>query len=498
MIHGVRRRVHGDQGVAIIASMGLVMVAMILITVMVGYAIATTRDTARDRQRALSVAGVESVIDETYAALQVADPYALPCSWPATGALDTRSLPERATGTARIQYVGKDGTVLNTLTGCLPAGYDASTIDAALITATGQTRGVTGAGPTKRRMESYVKLNAVLGNSLAKAVYGAAGVSFSNNSTVSGDRGLDADVYSGGNYTCDNSQTVDGNVYVQGTYTATNRCIVLGDVWARDGVLVRSGDASYGGRLMSTYNDVVVEKASVQVGGALLAGGTVTWQRCATNPGKCTSGAVLPPPPAEDFPVLVWDAPTQAEWMSKGYAVQVLHDCSLTDGGRTNAVGRWILDNASSLTKTVLVTDCQVFFKQSIASDVKLGGDLAIFARGGFVTENQVRFSSTVPGTTRQLYWIVPYDVAPRPCSSPPLTTSNGFWLSPDVSMLLYSPCDISFDNAGTMTGQVYGGSKVTLTNRTQLSFRALPVWGLKQPTRVSSYKVDIVYKREG
>ena len=181
------------------------------------------------------------------------------------------------------------------------------------------------------------------------------------------------------------------------------------------------------------------------------------------------------------------------------FAAPTVNDCTVTAG--VNAATRWFLDNAATIpAKSVLITPCEIKLEGNHGKDLKLKNDLLIMSKGGFSTNNSTEFGSTVAGQTRLLHWVVPFDTAARPCSTPSITTDQQFGLTADVRMFLYSPCNISFANQSTHIGQIYGGSNVTVNNRFTLQFRPVPVFGVQLPvssTVVESFKVDIVYKRE-
>lgn len=132
------------------------------------------------------------------------------------------------------------------------------------------------------------------------------------------------------------------------------------------------------------------------------------------------------------------------------------------------------------------------------AKTIPLSNDLAIFADGGFSSSNQVGFSSSVTGTSHNLYWVQPYDAVPHPCTSTGISTDQQFSLTDDVNMFLYSACNIAFANSSHHVGQIYGGGNVQINNQFNLQFKEIGVVGIdpaSQPT--VGYNASVVYKRE-
>ena len=61
-----------------------------------------------------------------------------------------------------------------------------------------------------------------------------------------------------------------------------------------------------------------------------------------------------------------------------------------------------------------------------------------------------------------------------------------------DVSM--YSPCTVTVQNKSNMTGQVVGGTGVTLQNQFTMTFKPVLVPGVGN---IDGFTEDIAYKRE-
>jgi len=486
--------------VALFAALLVVAISSSLILVILGYAVSSARDSGRDRGRSIAVATVEGVVDATYARLQTSDPDNLPCDVAPAGVLAAG--PDGSTAQATVRYLRADGTSLTSGSTCLPAGYAAQDVAGAVITVSGTTAARTGLPAGTRKMESYVKLTPVYAqdNSLGKAIYASGSVAFTNNATLLGDQGADADVYAGAAFQCTNSLDLAGSLYVQGDTSFTNTCSVQGDLHSLGNVSINNR-STIGGRIISTTGYADLNNPSITVGGVLQTAGAIygksPWNTCGLPKCQEALSPGPPAPPTEPFPILQWDAATQNSWLAAGYTnVVTLDDCS--ESGGPNAATQWFLDDAASLSaKTVLLTNCEIKLS---GDEIELGNDLLIMAKGGFTSSNATQISSTVPGTSRNLHWVVPYDTTARPCTNPQMSTSQQFGVTEDVRMFLYSPCNIHFANQSTQIGQIYGGGNVTVSNRFTLQFRPVPVFGVQLPvssTVVESFKVDIVYKRE-
>lgn len=340
-------------------------------------------------------------------------------------------------------------------------------------------------------MESLVRLRPVAANGFNRAIFSDGTLSVANRLRVNGLAGADADVYTNGDFRCQNNQEYDGDVFVQGMAQLSNSCSTVGDLWVKGGV-TGSNTTSIGGRLLSSTGSVTLTNAS-SVAGTVMARGSISWGGCSAA-GKCSPGnATVTAPPYQPLPILRGDAATLSAWQAQGFTVVTKNGCSGNDDDNPSI---WLASRASSLTsKTLLRTSCQIRLQNN--HRIKLRQDLAVFASGGIVTSNSVEFGST-DAQERALYLVVPYDAAPRPCSSPQLSTDNRFQLSDQVRLLVYSPCDISLSNLSVHKGQIYGGGSMIIDNHFTLAYRPLPVFGVDTSSLTpTSYGLEVAYKRE-
>ena len=485
MMTRLRRTGSADAGVTLVIAMMVMGVVSTLSVLVVTVAIRTNQDSGRDRQRTVTVNAAEAGVDASYAQIQ-ASGVTLPCRWPATGTSSVKAAPDTATSYATISYFNAAGTPMTCTAGTL--NVSAVKPATAVIDGLGSAQPIAGQPVKQRHMQALVNLTPVYGDSLNKAIFADSSLAFNNQTTLVGNSGPDADVYTNGNFTCANNQNFAGSVLAQGSITIQGTCTIAGDAWAKLNVSNSSGsNGSIGGRVLSSSGAITLPN-NFSVNGTLLAAGSITWGGCSAS-GKCFPNTSVAAPQSFPFPILRGDAPTMQAWRDQGYTVFYDNVCGSIKANIINVY-------AKKGSKTLVNTTCAVNFAGD--KDIPLSNDLAIFAYGGFSSSQQVSFASN-SSTMRNLHWVVPADaVTSRPCATPGVTTDNQFNFAATVNMLVYSPCNISFANNADHLGQVFGGSNVAINNQFTMQFRPVPVWGV-DPTSLPllSYKIDIVYKRE-
>lgn len=478
------RRGERDAGITLVVAMMVMGVVASLSVLVITVAIRANQDAGRDRQRTLTVNAAEAGVDAVYASVQSSG-LTLPCRWPATGTTSMNAAPDRVTAYATVTYYNTGGTAMP----CSGGTLDASSVKpaTAVVDGFGTAPSIAGAPAKTRHMQALINLTPVYGSSLNKAIFADGSLTFNNQTTLTGNNGPDADVYTNRDFVCQNNQNFAGSVYSQGGIQVQGTCTIAGDAWAKGAVTYASGsNGSIGGRVLSSTGSVGFP-GNFNVNGTLLAAGNISWGGCSAS-GKCFPNTTVAAPPSLPFPILRGDNATMDLWRSQGYTVYDDNNCSSIKDSIINTY-------AQKTTKTLVRTTCAVNFSKD--KDIPLSSDLAIFAYGGFSSSQQVSFTSS-NGTPRVLHWVVPYDAATRPCTSPGITTDNQFNFATQVNMLVYSPCNVSFSNNSDHLGQVFGGSAVSINNQFSMQFRPVPVWGI-DPTSLPllSYKIDIVYKRE-
>jgi Tfp pilus assembly protein PilX len=483
-----------DEGGSVLVIAMMVMgVALSLALVIVGVSITSGRTSGQDRGRLTTIDAAEAGIDGAYMGIQTAT-LALPCYWPLTGTTDTKTYPYTTSAQATITYYNAADRLTCTGTTLPPGGSPTR----AVIASTGTTETSAPGGAKQRKMEALVNLLSVGGNSLTKAIDGDRSVTISNNALIAGDVGPDADVFTNGNYSCENSPTFRGSIYALGSITMNNLCADDGDVWAHSFVLLK-GNKTIGGDVRSATSTITADN-NTNVNGILTATGDIQWPN--SWPGNCTAfkcsrfrSPAVDDPPSYPFPILRRDAGATA-FTAEGY-LPIPQPAGVACGKDT---GDWIQSNARSLAKTLLKTTCDVEFR---SVDVSFANDFALFADGGITTTNQVTFRSSVPGSARSVYMVMPYENPCPPDVAPPakqvyaMSTGNNFSSTSDVNLLWYSPCSISYGNSGGSYGAIYSGGTVTSSNAFTLHYKPITVYGLDPASAPTTYKVDIIYKRE-
>ncbi|MFZ5871146.1 MAG: hypothetical protein ACOYXW_11545 [Actinomycetota bacterium] len=478
------KRHDGDDGITLVVAIMVMGVAMALVATVIGVAITTGNQSGRDRQRTAAVNAAEAAVDASYATIQSSG-LNLPCQWPAGGTpVNAGTTPDTVTSVSSIEYFAADGSPMPCTGGVLVTSSTSYPAQARIV-GDGETNQLPGGTTNLRKIEALVNVTPVYGDSLNKAIFADGGLTFTNQTTLTGSSGPDADVYSNESFTCANNQNFAGSVYSQGTITVQGSCTVAGDLWAKTGVSNSAGaNGTVGGRVLTAANDVNLP-GNFKINGTVLAGGSINWGGCAASAGKCVSGTTVAAPPQLPFPILNSDAATLQKWVDVGYSIVPHSNCATVKNAIKNTYAKYS-------GKTLVLTDCRVSFAND--KNIALYGDLAIFADGGFSSSQQVSFVSN-NGSPRILHWIVPADTTASPCG---ITTDNQFNFATEVNMLVYSPCDISFSNNADHLGQVIGGGDVTINNQFAMQYREVPVWGI-DPTSLPllSYKIDIVHKRE-
>jgi len=475
------QRRNSDDGSALLVAIMTVGVCLSLALVGVGVAQSANRSSGVDRQRLVAVNAAEAGVDSAYTAIQ-AGSLAPPCS---LSSANLRSGPDVAGYATSVTYYDAAGAVMS----CPVMGVPVK----ALIRSTATTNTLGGGGSHGvRTMEALVNMTPVNGNSLSNAIYANGSLSFDNKTTITGDTGPDANVYSNADFACANNENFAGSIYSQGNITMQGSCALAGNIWAQTGIAHSSSwNGSVAGFAKAGGGDISLNQGPGTVTGNLYASGSIAYGGCGSS-GKCFTNGSPGAPPAQPFPIIRGDAATLATWAAGSatvapYTVYTDNNCGSI---ASNIVNMY----AKKGSNTLVSTSCLV----NLTSDVTLKNDLAIFTSGGLTT-GKLTMSSAVAGVRHNVHFIVPYDsVAYLPCSSPVLDTDKGFNMSDDIALFIYSPCAITYRNQSTHVGQIYGGSTVSIQNQFTMQFVPVPVLGVDPASLPTvSYVPSIVYKRE-
>ncbi|OJV57503.1 MAG: hypothetical protein BGO38_05030 [Cellulomonas sp. 73-145] len=505
-----------DEGIAIVAAMGVVLLVGILVAVTVSIALGEAKGTGRDRQRSSAIATAESTLDVLTAQIQSSDPTGLqafcaPVSSNKTVAGDTFSVASTVT------YYDASGNAI-------PCASLPSTVVAqAKLTASATPSKASVAYASTRKVESLLKMTPAYANNLDKALFSQSSMTMSNKTVLtSASATPNADVYTNGDFTCNNNEEFHGSIYAQGSIYLNSQCTVSVDVWANNNVSATNPSASIGGRALATTGSITLTKAAL--GQQARAKGTVTGDICATA-GKCFGGVLgMLPPPNVPFPQIDWNAAAQSMWVNEGYTNIVTFDdtsanCNWYTGpsvtgadghttnlnGKADVVGAWLYGNAYRLPAPTIVIDRCSSMKITLQGiGLTMNKNLVLLSLPGIAfTGNTTITSVAGTGTASNpnlLYFIQPwaYYETPVTCNGEGITLDNQVTVDNTVNTLLYSPCAIRKANQSQVVGQVYSGSTLTVDNQLNMTYVPLPVWGgLVSSNVVKSYAVQTMYKHE-
>lgn len=492
MLRITRRTPSGDEGIALVVAMAVVMLVTIMVVTVTTIAIYQSGATGRDRQRSSAVASAEGLVDSLAAQVSESAPADLPCGeQDETGTVVRDTL----TSVAEVRYMDIDENPIDCLD--VEAGVQASFASISVTT----TADVIGQGiPARRTVETLIRLTPLYSTKLDKALFSNTGIAIGNNGDIMDSTDGPADVYTNGTIYNDSggNQVVEGSLLSQGNINWTKQLTVKGDVWAKGSVALthNSGGGGVlvtGSVLSSTSNVTLSNKVTVQKD--VEAEGTIAWTGCDDN---CFAPVSVDDPPYTAIPPITWAS--VADWQANGYGTVVRFGaggaaCGTASSKLDNA-GSWIVNNAAGLTQpTILISDCPEPVKID-GPTVTLGNDLAVFSRSGFTLRSMTFAgnSSTLANDPRLLYLIQPQDVT---CSGTSITLNSKVIATSRIKTLLYSKCAITLDQQTDITGQIYAGGTITVSNNSNVTYGSLDAWSAGASTDIVAYRVETLYKRE-
>lgn len=472
-----RGRSGEEHGIAMVTAVMVTMVVTILGLVSLRMSLHSADSTASNRKRVQAVGAAEAGLDFALARIQK-PVFGFPCAL--TDTLQTS--PTLARYSAKITYF--DGYPTGTPLACTatdPPVLAAGTPKGALIV----SRGTTNAKAFgDRTMEALVRLEPLAGGvGFDKAIFSDSSISVANNTDVYGENGPDGDVYTNGDFVCDvGNQNYRGNITAAGAKTGTTgsisflqKCTVEGDLYGR-GHVKTTNNALIAHDIKTSQGNITLSN-STEVRHDAIAGGTINGGIVRNNR---KAGASLPDPPVQALPTLNYD---ETAWTTKGYVATVNNDCATVNSD--------IVSKAAAGAPRLIRTACPV----TLDMKLKLNNDLAIFADGGFVMQNNFDLLS-VNSTVRDMHFIVPSSAATAPCVTPGITTGTGSTFYDTVHYLMFTPCKITLRNANGGYGQIYGGT-VSIENNFTFHYAPMPVFGATTTSPTSTFTLDIAYKRE-
>lgn len=454
-------------------------------------------DSSLRRIQAQALYAAEGGLDRVYQALQsAATSSQLPCG-PLTESFATG--PARSSYSATIAYYDTFPPNDAALT-CNSGSGPPATVVAAEVISTGKAAPST-AQNTSQYMEALIKITpgSVAGSVFDKAVFSNQTMTGSNNGTIYGQSGNDANVYTNGNVNCGNGFADQGSVTAEGTFTGTDNCQVNGNVTAV-GNITLSNSTTIGGNVTSTGGSGCSQQGNITMSNnavvdqSAYAYCSITLNNNASVAhNKVANDTTLTNPTAETMPVVPMPTITSQTWTNAGYTNQITDNNCTAAGVYTD-----INNMATASAPTLVETSCALSWSGN--TTIKLNQNLAVFSTGGFTMSNNTTWQST-NGTTRQLYFAVPSVVGSTQttCSSgqPGITFQNNTTFASTVDVLDYTPCTITISNNSTGYGQIYGG-QVNAANIFTAHYVPMSLPGATGGGQsVSSTTIAVVYERQ-
>jgi hypothetical protein len=484
-----------EKGYVLLLAVAVLLASLSVVAALTLVAIRATTNSGKFRDRASAIGAAEGQVDLTVSKISAALTAAPTApNWPCTATTGTiaDSGPHSVSTTTTVTYYGANGVSL----GCPGPGAIVRSATVRSV-ATGPT--LPNTIPVRRVMEAV--LNFTGGDpvtvpvvALPRSMFSEKDVVFNNSVTVGQAAGVTTpSLYTNGNFSCNNNTALAGDLVAQGTVTAANSCTIGGSVTAGGTVSTTAVQAGAGGNVVAVGN-VNVTGGSSAVGGTIRSKGSIVWSGCAG--GRCTANdASVVAPAAESLPSLPWNADVEAAWVAAGWTVVKFENASdCTTVGGTNAPGNWLL-NQSILAgpKTVVRTTCAVAIGNN--ANVPLARDVAIVADGGVAFNTALRLKAVNP---QSLYLIQPTNSVAPGCSTDGIAFNNNVQFDPTVSLMAFTPCNISAAQSLNVTGQVYAGGRLTFNNSVGLTFRPMPMpIPSSSGTTVQPYGIKVTSKRE-
>lgn len=525
-----------DKGSALVAAVGVSIIGMMLSVVVVAQAVVVTNDSQRDRVRTTEVHGAEAAVDATLASLRIGPV----CS-------DTLTYGSGATAVTvdvSLEYFTDDPDAASPNLTCA-SGVLNEVATKAIITATATPVNPAPGIDPERTVQATVNLQAISTSIPGAALFSGGSINPGGGYLVSAAAATEAAAVwqDSGDWLCNPSgSAIEGSVYVvDGTANfQSNGCHVTGNLYASDGIHNQTkgtaGTYKIGGNATIFDGDLTLNNP-IEIGGNLSVGGSTPtsghWSSSVIS-GTVCSDNTTPCPGLEYYdpvglPEIVWNA---SDWSGEGW------DISDLGGFRDAILAEWapqfkqswkepqVTDSLNNCTVPANWDEGPVPFPQTGSTNTVYdmrGCDLTINSHSGntyftmelyadvalvvnsFDVSNGIIFTSG-DSDPHQIMLIVvdenPNGVAECTDASRSLSLSaNALQVTPPVSIFMYTPCSINYQNQSTMYGQVYGGSINVGATGTNFVYEAVSVPGVElmidQTSASSGYYVQIASKRE-
>jgi hypothetical protein len=490
----VRKRTD-DKGYVLLLAVAVMLAALSVVAALTMVAIRATTNSGKFRDRASAIGAAEGQVDLMVSKINAAMTAAPTApNWPCATTTGTiaDSGPRPLSTTTTVTYYGANGANL----GCPGSGV---IVRSATVRSVATGPSLPNTLPVRRVMEAVLNFTggdpvAVPVIALPRSMFSEKDVVFSNTVSVTQSPGVTMpSLYTNGNFSCNNSTALAGDLSAQGNVSAANSCTIGGNVTTGGAVNTTAVQAKVGGNVVAVGN-VNVIGSSTAVGGTIRSKGSISWSGCTSA--RCTSiDASVLPPPVETLPTLPWNADVEAAWVAAGWTVVKYENPSdCTTAGGTNAPGNWLL-NQSILSgpKTVVRTTCPVSIGNN--STVSLARDVAIVADGGVAFNTSLRLKAVNP---QSLYLIQPTNSVAPGCTTDGIAFNNNVTFQATVSLMAFTPCNISAAQSLNVTGQFYAGGRLSFNNSVGLTFRPMPMpIPSATGTTLQPYGIKVTAKRE-
>lgn len=256
-------RARSQDGVAMIAAIGIMAVLMIVVVTLSASTLNATGFATSTRAGVQARAAADSGIDAVRAKLQGGS---FVCTASGTDPIFA----------ATVTYLDSAGTAM----ACSGASL-AGTPKTARITSTGQAANAAVAGTATQNAEvigatvDIVVTPAAV--ALSKGVFSESDLTLTNNtSSIASGTGLaDANLYSNGKITCKTQADIQGRVYSQGDFSVENNCNVAGTVWSGGNVNLSSSTVDIDGDVFAAGTGEF-KAGKAHIGGSIVANGLVS------------------------------------------------------------------------------------------------------------------------------------------------------------------------------------------------------------------------------
>jgi hypothetical protein len=484
-----------DKGYVLLLAVGVLLAALSVVAALTLVAIRATTNSGKFRDRASAIGAAEGQVDLMVSKINAALTAAPTApNWPCatTGGTISDSGPHPVSTTTTVTYYGANGANL----GCPAPG---TIVRSATVRSVATGPSLPNTLPVRRVMEAVLSFTGgdpvtVPVVALPRSMFSEKDVVFNNSVTVTQAPGVSTpSLYTNGSFSCNNNTALAGDLVAQGTVTAANSCTIGGNITAGGTVSTTAVQAGAGGNVLAVGN-VSVTGGSSAVGGTIRSKGSIAWSGC---PGaRCTpNDASVVAPAVESMPSLPWNADVEAAWVAAGWTVVKFENPSdCTTVGGTNAPGNWLLTQSILAgPKTVVRTTCAVSIGNNV--NVQLARDVAIVADGGVAFNTSLHLKAN---NQQSLYLIQPTNAVAPGCTTDGIAFNNNVTFETTVSLMAFTPCNISAAQSLNVTGQVYAGGRLTFNNSVGLTFRPMPMpIPSSSGTTVQPYGIQVTAKRE-